>query len=114
MEGEGADVSLFVLLLLVEAFLKLSSLLFESPFLGHLFLLFVGLHYSAFASEVFQFAVEDLVFPQFTLQRTVIKRNLDRRFESYLVETLLAVAQHPCLIVEEMMFQSFTYGAIGA
>jgi hypothetical protein len=48
-----------------------------------------------------------LVFTELALQRTIIYGNLDARLQTNLLETLLAVLQNPCIIVEELMFQSF-------
>ena len=60
MEGEGADVAVFVLLLFGEALFEV-ALLLEAMFLGHLPFLLIGLHGPSFATEYLHFAVEHLV-----------------------------------------------------
>ena len=106
MELKRADVALLVFLGLGETLLKL-ALLLESVLLAHHSLLLVGLHYATLRAEVAQLTVEDLILAELTFERTIIKRSLERRFEAYLLETLLAIAQYPCVAVEELVLESF-------
>ena len=112
VEGEGADVGLFVLLLFGEALLEV-ALLLEAALLGHLALLLVGLHDASLAAEDLHLAVEHLVFAQLALQRAVVEGNLDAGLQSYLLEALLAVAQYPCVAPRELVLQPLANHAIG-
>ena len=74
----------------------------------HLFLLFLGFHYATLAAEILEFTIEDLVFSQFAFERPIIERSFDRWFQSYLVKAFLPVTQYPCIIVEELVFESLS------
>ncbi len=67
MEGEGADVALFIFRLLVQALFELTVFL-ETVLLGHLGFLLVSLDDATFASESFQLALEDGVFAKLAFQ----------------------------------------------
>ena len=74
--------------------------------LAHHAFLLIGFHDAALRAEVTQLSVEYLILAELTLQRTIIKRSLERGFQSYLLKTFLAVAQHPCVVVEELVLKS--------
>ena len=67
VEGERADVGLFVLFLFLQAFLKL-ALFLKAVLLGHLALLLFSLHDTTFRAEVLQLAIKQLVFAELALQ----------------------------------------------
>ena len=81
--------------------------------LSHLFLLGISLHYAALRAEVLHLAVEHYVLSEFAFQTAVEYRNLDRRLQSYLLETFLAVAQHPSLVAGKSLLESLAYHLIG-
>ena len=113
MELERAYVALFVLLLVGHALLKFAVLL-EPVFLCHRLLLVLRLYDAALFAELLHLAFEHGILAELTLQRTVVERNLDRGFQSYLFETFLAVAQNPCVVAAEGMLQPFAYHFVGA
>ena len=113
MELKRADVCLLVLLLLGETLLELTVLL-EPVLLGHLALLVIGLHHSALRAEVLHLAIEYGILAELTLQRTVVDRYLYRRLQTYLLETLLAVAENPRLVAHELMLEPLTYHLVRA
>ena len=78
---------------------------FEAGFLG----VFSFFALAFLLLEFFIFSVENLIFTEFTFQCTIEQRCLDGRFQSYLIEALFAVREHPCCISDESMFQTFTY-----
>ena len=112
VEHEGADVSLLVSLLFVEALLELAVFL-EAVLLCHHPLLFLGLEDVSLAAELLQFSAEHLVAAQFALQCSVVERNLDAWAQTNLLEALFAVAQHPRLVALEGMLQSLAYHLVG-
>ena len=112
VEGEGADVAVFVLFLLVQPLFEVTVFL-ETVLLGHLSLLVLVFHCAAFAAELAHLAVEHLVFAELTFQRTVVERDLDTGLQSNLLEALLAIAQNPGIAPRELMLQSFANHAIG-
>ena len=113
MEGKGTDVAFFILLCLLKALLEVAVFL-EAVLLSHLALLFLCLHDAAFRAEVLQLSVEHLVFAEFAFQRTVVKRNFDARLQANLVETFLAIAEHPGIVAFELVLQSLANHLIGA
>ena len=112
VEGEGADVALFVGRFFFEALFELPVLL-EPVSLCHGGQLFLGLHHTSLASEGFQLAFEDGVFAELAFQRTVVEREFDGRPESYLFEAFLPVAEHPCLVAHERMLELLADDAVG-
>lgn len=60
------------------------------------------------ASECLELAIEQLILAELTLQSTVYQAYFHAWLKSYLVETLIAVAQYPRIVACESMFQSFT------
>ena len=112
MEGECTDVGFLVLFLLFQALLELTVFL-ETVLLGHLTLLILCLHDTTLMTEILQLTVEDLVFAEFTLQRTIVERNLDAWLQTDLFEALLTVGEYPGIIVEELVFQTFPNHLIG-
>ena len=66
-------------------------MLLEAAFLGHSSLLFLSLYLVALLAEIAELAFKHLIFADLTLQGAVEHRNLDRRFQSYLVEAFLSI-----------------------
>ena len=98
MEGERANVAIFILLLFVQSLLKLAVFL-ETVLLGHLALFLFSLYGAALATEGLQLSVKDLVLAELAFQRTIVYRNLDTWFQTNLLEALFTVRQNPCIIV---------------
>ena len=111
MEFERAYVAFFVFFRFVKTFFELPVFL-KPVFLSHCLFFVVGFHNTAFLSEFPEFSVKNLVFSEFALERSVVERNLYRRLQSYLVEAFRAVAEHPSVVVEELVFQSFSYHSV--
>ena len=82
--------------------------------LCHGTLLFLGLHHAAFAAEILELAVKDGVFAELTFQRSVEHGNLDGWLQAYLIETFLAVAEHPGFAAHEGVLEPFAYHLVGA
>ena len=113
VELERAYVALFVLLLVGHALFEVAVLL-EPVFLCHRLFLLFGLDDASLLAELLHLAFEHGILAELAFQRTVVERNLDRGFQSYLFETLLAVAQNPCVVAAEGMLQPFAYHLVGA
>lgn len=62
---------------------------------------FSVVEFTAFATECFQIALENYIFTQLTLKRTVHHRQLDRRRESDSVEMLTVIANYPGVVALE-------------
>jgi hypothetical protein len=113
VEGETADIALFVLFGFFEALLKLPFLL-EAVLLGHLSFLFLRLHDTTLMTEILQLTVKHLVSAELTFQRTIIKRYLDARLQTNLLETFLTVRENPGIVTLELMLQPFTDHPVSA
>src|SRR5574344_12684 len=73
MEFERTNISFFILFVLVKSFFKLSVFL-KTVSLGHGALFFVRFQYIPFTTEFLEFPIENLIFAEFTFQRTVVYR----------------------------------------
>ena len=112
MENKGTDVTLFVFFFFFESFLELTVLL-EAAFLCHGFLFVVGLHHTAFRTELAKFALKHLVSAELTLQRAVEDGNLDTRLQSDGIKAFLTVTEHPSLVALEFMLQLLANHLVG-
>ena len=112
MELERTDIVLFVFCLLAYTLLEF-TLLLETVLLSHLALLALSLHNTAFRTEVLHLAVEHHILAEFALQASVEYRNLDRWFQTNLLEALLAVAQYPSLVAGKSLLEALTYHLVG-
>ena len=81
--------------------------------LGHLALLGLGLHDAPFLAELPELAAEDGVFAVFTLQRAVVERHLQRGLQTYLLEALLLVGEHPGHTTLEGVLQALANHLVG-
>ncbi len=112
MELERTDIVLLVFSLLANTLLEF-TLLLETVLLSHLALLALSLHNTAFRTEVLHLAVEHHILAEFALQASVEYRNLDRWFQTNLLEALLAVAQYPSLVAGKSLLETLTYHLVG-
>ena len=112
-ELERADVGTLVLFLLHQTFLEF-TLLLEAVLLGHLALLFIRLHGTAFLAELAHLAVEHLVLTELTLQAAIIKRYLDAGLQANLVEALFPVAEHPGIVARKLVLQPLANHLVGS
>ena len=112
MELERTDIVLLVFSLLANTLLEF-TLLLETVLLSHLALLALCLHNTAFRTEVLHLAVEHHILAEFALQASVEYRNLDRWFQTNLLEALLAVAQYPSLVAGKSLLEALTYHLVG-
>ena len=112
MELERTDIVLLVFSLLANTLLEF-TLLLETVLLSHLALLALCLHNTAFRTEVLHLAVEHHILAEFALQTSVEYRNLDRWFQTNLLEALLAVAQYPSLVAGKSLLEALTYHLVG-
>jgi hypothetical protein len=113
VEGETADVGLFVLFGLFKALLEFPFFL-ETVLLGHLPFLLVGLHDTAVMTEILQSSVKHLVSAELTFQTAVIEGNLDAGFQADLLKALFTIGEDPGIVAFELMFQSFANHLVGA
>ena len=112
MELERTDIVLLVFCLLAYTLLEF-TLLLETVLLSHLALLALSLHNTAFRTEVLHLAVEHHILAEFALQASVEYRNLDRWFQTNLLEALLAVAQYPSLVAGKSLLEALTDHLVG-
>ena len=112
MELERTDIVLLVFSLLANTLLEF-TLLLETVLLSHLALLALSLHNTAFRTEVLHLAVEHHILAEFALQASVEYRNLDRWFQTNLLEALLAVAQYPSLVAGKSLLEALAYHLVG-
>ncbi len=112
MELERTDIVLLVFSLLANTLLEF-TLLLETVLLSHLALLALSLHNTAFRTEVLHLAVEHHILAEFALQASVEYRNLDRWFQTNLLEALLAVAQYPSLVAGKSLLEALTNHLVG-
>jgi len=112
MELERTDIVLLVFSLLANTLLEF-TLLLETVLLSHLALLALSLHNTAFRTEVLHLAVEHHILAEFAFQASVEYRNLDRWFQTNLLEALLAVAQYPSLVAGKSLLEALTYHLVG-
>ena len=112
MELERTDIVLLVFSLLAYTLLEF-TLLLETVLLSHLALLALSLHNAAFRTEVLHLAVEHHILAEFAFQASVEYRNLDRWFQTNLLEALLAVAQYPSLVAGKSLLEALTYHLVG-
>ena len=112
MELERTDIVLLVFSLLANTLLEF-TLLLETVLLSHLALLALSLHNTAFRTEVLHLAVEHHILAEFALQASVEYRNLDRWFQTNLLEALLAVAQYPSLVAGKSLLEALTDHLVG-
>ena len=102
MEGETADISLFIAAFFIESFGEFSVLL-EAVFLCHFLLFSSCLHDTSLCTKLFHLAFKERILAEFTFQTAVIEWYFDAWLQPYLVETLFTIAQNPSLIASEFM-----------
>lgn len=60
-----------------------------------------------FLTKGFVLTVKQLILTELALQSTVVKFYFDRRLQTDLVETFVAIAQNPGIVAGKSMFQTF-------